>query len=124
MRRLIGLDVRKAYVHGYERSEEGTGRTFRFPDTPEGWRKFCATLDGSAEVALEVTGNAYRCYDLVSPHAGKVLLVNPSAQRRLGVKTDKLDAKTMAEQLALALIPEVWVPPAPIRGLRVLIKHR
>lgn len=124
MRRYIGLDVHKAYVYGYERNEEGTGRGFRFPNTPEGWTTFCATLDGSAHVALEVTGNAYRCYDLVSPHAGKVLLVNPSAQHRLGVKTDKLDAKTMAEQLALGLIPEVWVPPAPIRELRVLIKYR
>ncbi|MBE3598634.1 MAG: IS110 family transposase [Limnochordaceae bacterium] len=124
MHRFIGLDVHKAYVYGYELQEKGTGRTFRFPNTPEGWTKFCATLDGSAHVALEVTGNAYRCYDLVSPHAGKVLLVNPSARRRLGVKTDRLDAKTMAEQLALGLIPEVWVPPAPIRELRVLIKHR
>ena len=124
IRRFIGLDVHKAYVYGYERNEEGTGRAFRFPNTPEGWSQFCATLDGRAEVALEVTGNAYRCYDLVSPHAGKVLLVNPSALRRLGVKTDKLDAETIAEQLALGLIPEVWVPPAPIRELRVLIKHR
>lgn len=124
MRRFIGLDVHKAYVYGYELQEKGTGRAFRFPNTPEGWTQFCATLDGSAHVALEVTGNAYRCYDLVSLHAGKVLLVDPLKLRRLGVKTDKLDAKTMAEQLALGLIPEVWVPPVPIRELRVLIKHR
>lgn len=98
MRRFIGLDVPKAYP---------------VPQRPRGVAQFCAALDGSAHVALEVTSDAYRCRNPVSPDAGRVLLVNPSALRRLGVKTDKLDAKTMAEQVALGLIPEVWVPPAP-----------
>lgn len=83
MRRCIGLDVHKTYVYAYELQEKGTGRGFRFPNTPEGWARFCATLDGSTQVALEVTGDAYRCYDLLSMHAGRVLLVNPMALRRL-----------------------------------------
>lgn len=115
---FLGLDIHKTktHVYAYERNADDSGRGFRFPNTPDGWAKFCARQDRNARLALEVTGNTYWCYDLVSAHAVHVLLVNPSAVRRLGVKTDKSDAKTMAEQLALGLISQVWVPPMPIRG--------
>lgn len=125
MLRFIGLDLHRDYVHGCEiRGKEK--RHFRFPNTPEAWLKFAATMDGDAHVALEVTGNAYKVHDLLSPLCGKVLLVNTHAALRKtgsGRKTDRVDAELMAQKLMLGLLEEVWVPPVAIRELRTLLGY-
>jgi transposase len=40
------------------------------------------------------------------------------------VKTDPRDAVHLAKLLAAGLLPEVWVPPQPVRELRQLVAHR
>ena len=40
------------------------------------------------------------------------------------VKTDKVDVHALARLLAAGFIPEVWVPPVPVRELRSLLAHR
>ena len=40
------------------------------------------------------------------------------------VKTDTKDVFRLAHLLVGGLIPEVWVPPVPVRELRGLIAHR
>jgi transposase len=40
------------------------------------------------------------------------------------VKTDTRDTLHLARLLAAGLIPAVWVPPPPVRDLRVLVAHR
>jgi transposase len=40
------------------------------------------------------------------------------------VKTDRHDVLRLAHLLAADLIPEVWVPPIPVRQLRSLLSHR
>jgi transposase len=40
------------------------------------------------------------------------------------VKTDTRDTLHLARLLAAGLIPTVWVPPAPVRELRILVTHR
>jgi transposase len=58
-------------------------------------------------------------------HAVKIahpLLVKLISAAR--VKTDTRDTLQLARLLAAGLIPEVWVPPAPVRALRMLVAHR
>jgi transposase len=38
--------------------------------------------------------------------------------RRRGAKTDRLDARWLAELLARELLPESWIPPMEVQGLR------
>jgi hypothetical protein len=38
--------------------------------------------------------------------------------RRRGAKTDRLDARWLAELLARELLPESWIPPMEIQELR------
>ncbi|MBX6351036.1 MAG: IS110 family transposase, partial [Clostridia bacterium] len=130
MPRYIGLDLHKAYVHGCEfRPELSEGqqeRHFRFPNTPEAWAAFCGQLDPDTRVALEVTGSAFEVHDLLSPHAGKVLVANATELRRLGSgrHTDRVDAARLAKMAALGTVPAVWVPPQPMRQVRRLLACR
>ncbi len=40
------------------------------------------------------------------------------------VKTDTRDTLHLARLLLAGMVPEVWVPPQPVRELRLLIAHR
>ena len=76
---------------------------------------------------LEATGNAWFVYDLLPPLVGRCVVANPLQVKWIAaaaVKTDKHDALRLARLLAANLIPEVWVPPQPVRELRALIAHR
>ncbi|EKP95159.1 IS110 family transposase [Thermaerobacter subterraneus] len=127
MPRYFGLDLHKRYVHGYEwQVDQHKGRHFRFPNTEAGWATFVQQLHADDEVALEVTGNAFAVHDLLSPHAGKVLLTNPLELKRLGPgrHTDRKDAERRAKTLALGMMPAVWVPPPAVREVRYLLQYR
>lgn len=75
---------------------------------------------------MEVTGNAFQAYDLLSPHAEKVLLANPIELKRLGSgrHTDRVDAARLAKMLALGTLPTIWVPPLEVREVRILLRYR
>jgi len=64
---------------------------------------------------------------LVEPTAARVVLAHPGHLRviaRSKKKTDKLDAQTLAEFLALDQIPEAWRPTPRTRQHRTLVRHR
>jgi len=127
MPRYIGLDLHRRYVHGCEWIPETQHeRHFRFPNSRDGWSQFIASLDSDCWIAIEVTGNVFQVYDLLSPHAAKVLLANPIELKRLGSgrHTDRVDAARLAKMLALGTLPTVWVPPEEIREVRTLLRYR
>lgn len=128
MPRYFGLDLHKDYVHGCEWiTEVGKGRHFRFPNTPEAWQRFVsAGIDRASRVAIEVTGNAFQVYDLLSPVTGEVVMANPVEMKRLGSgrHTDRVDAERLAKMLALGTVPAVWAPPQEVREMRALVCHR
>jgi transposase len=78
-------------------------------------------------LVIEASTNTWDLYDVTAAVAGKVLVAHPLAVKLIAnarVKTDKQDVFRLARLLAGGLIPEVWVPPEPVRELRSLIAHR
>jgi len=78
-------------------------------------------------VVIEASTNTWDLYDITAAVAGKVVVAHPLAVKLIAharVKTDKQDVFRLARLLAGGLIPEVWVPPLPVRELRSLIAHR
>ena len=78
-------------------------------------------------VVLEATTNAWQFYDEVTPQAGRTVVAHPGLVKVIAsarVKTDNRDVLHLARLLAANLIPEVWVPPQPVRELRALLAHR
>jgi transposase len=76
---------------------------------------------------LEATTNAWFIHDLLQPLVARVVVADPAkakAKMGLPVKTDRRDTLGLAELLVTNRVPEVWVPPAPVRDLRSLIAHR
>jgi transposase len=86
------------------------------------------------EVALEATGNTWAIATLLASRAGRVVVSNPAKTRAIAearVKTDKVDAATLAQLLAANYLPVVWLPDEATNALRRqgirragLVRHR
>jgi transposase len=77
--------------------------------------------------ALEASTNTWAIADILAAHAGRVVVSNPLRTRAIAqakVKTDEIDARTLAELLAADYIPEVWVPDQATRELRRRVAFR
>jgi transposase len=126
--RYLGVDLHKHYLvlGGVNARQELVlpPRRIELDDWPA-WAK--SHLRKTDVLVVEATGNTWRFYDEVVAlvarvevaNAGKIALI---ANTR--VKTDKHDVMKLAKLSAAGLIPEVWVPPQPVRELRMLMSHR
>ena len=80
---------------------------------------------GIEQVAMESTGVYWRpVFNLLEAHYA-VVLVNPRHMRAVpGRKTDVKDAEWLADLLAHGLLQPSFIPPAPVRALRELMRYR
>jgi len=126
--RFVGLDLHKEYVvvAAVDARQQVLlkPRRISLDDLAE-WAE--GHLGPEDAVVLEATGNAWFVYDLLTPRVGRCVVANPLQVKWIAaaaVKTDPHDALRLAKLLAANLVPEVWVPPKPVRELRALIAHR
>ena len=92
-------------------------KTFReLPGDPEG-----------THVALEATYGWEWLAELLQEAGYDVHLAHPLRTRAIAaarVKTDAVDAKTLAHLLRTGLLPEAYIAPPELRDLRELLRHR
>jgi transposase len=99
----------------------------RIENTPEAIATMLAPSEGKAQVVLEACGLWPWVYDLLEPHDVEVTLAHPQRVKAIAhakVKTDKVDARTLAHLLRADLIPTAYVPPREIRELREVLRAR
>lgn len=123
----VGLDVHKEFCQAcvIDRS----GRVIsneRFSSTQEELDEF---LDGfkNAMFVLECTGIWEFIYEGIENRGFEAVLAHPLKVRAIAearVKTDKVDAETLAQLLRADLIPRSWVPSKDMRDLRQLVRQR
>jgi transposase len=78
------------------------------------------------EVAIEATYGWYWAVDVLQAHGANVHLVHPNGldwdDRR--VKTDYRDCLELLKRLRLGELPEAWIAPVGLRGLREMVRQR
>ena len=127
MGRSIGLDVHRdfcevAIVDGGRARSAG-----RIAATPERLELFAQSLAPSDRVVLEATGNALAIARILAPHVAEVVLAHAKQVRAISharIKTDKVDARVLADLLSADLIPAVWIGDERCRMLRRLVSRR
>ncbi|WP_187435384.1 IS110 family transposase [Bradyrhizobium cytisi] len=90
----------------------------------EGFGKSLQRID---EVVIEATGNCMAVSRVLSPFVKRVVIANPLQVKAIAhahVKTDKVDAGTLASLYAAGYLPEIWTPDAATERLRRLIARR
>lgn len=123
--RTVALDVHKRFAEVAVHEDGGLRRLGRI-ETGQ-LRTFAASLGPTDHVVLESTAMTWAIAELLAEHAGRVTVSNPMRTRAIAsakVKTDKIDAKVLAQLGAADFLPEVWAPDEATRALRRRIAHR
>jgi hypothetical protein len=84
-------------------------------------------IDGESRVALEATYGWEWLAELLEEAGYELQLAHPLRTRAIAaakVKTDAVDARTLALLLRADLVPEAYVAPRELRDLRDLLRHR
>jgi len=89
-------------------------------------RECLASVPKGSRVALESVGFCWPWIDFLEGLGYEVLLANPVKVklRAEDIKNDRVDSKTLAELLRMNWLPTCYVPPAELRWLRSLLRHR
>ena len=127
MGRSIGLDVHRDFCQ-VAIADGGRARSAgRIATTPEQLELFAQSLAPTDRVVMEATGNALAIARILEPHVAEVVLAHAKQVRAISharIKTDKVDAKVLADLLAADLIPAVWIGDERVRMLRRLVSRR
>lgn len=123
--RFIGMDVHRDRCE-VAIAEEGKVRSAgRVPTRPKVLEAFAQSLDPKDEVVLEATFGAVAIAAIIRPHVRRVVVVDPRRLKGMGPrKTDRRDARALAELLAAGYLDEVWTPDAATQALRRLVSRR
>lgn len=90
-------------------------------------REYFASYGLQAQVAVESVGFYHWFWNLVRPLVGKMILANPTALapfRGRKAKTDRKDARLIADLLYQGRLPTAFVPNESVRALREMLRHR
>ena len=86
--------------------------------------EFLAGLRGALSVTFEEGTWAAWLYDLLKPHVAKLVVCNPRkmAMLKQGNKSDKIDARRLAELLRLNHLSPVYHGEHGLRSLKELVR--
>ena len=85
------------------------------------------TIPPNTMAVLEATRSWQYMYDILSQRLERVELVHPQKAKAIAsarIKTDKIDARTLAHLARADLLPTAYAPPPEIREGRDLARHR
>jgi transposase len=127
MRRVIGIDIHRTFgeVVIWENGKlHHAGRVDMTRTALEGFGKGLLPSD---EIVIEATGNCMAVSRVLSSFAARVIIANPLQVKAIAqahVKTDKIDAGTLASLYAAGYLPEIWTPDAKTERRRRLAARR
>lgn len=127
MRRVIGIDIHRIFGEVVI-WEDGKLRNFgRVQMTRTALEGLGGKLRPTDEVVIEATGNCMAVSRVLSPFVRSVVIANPLQVKAIAharVKTDKVDAGTLANLFAAGYLPEIWTPDAATERKRRLTARR
>jgi transposase len=119
--RTIGLDVHRDFCEVAAVVNAKVEHWPRVSARPGPLKQFAEQLDPTDRVALEATGNALAIARIIRPHVAEVLIVNTNQLQAIAnskQKTDRHDARTLAQLLAAGMLEHSWLPDDLTRSTR------
>lgn len=130
MIRYVGIDLHKHLIVGCILDEAGDEiGSFRLEEvTPRSLERLCRThLLPEDHVVMEATTHVWAVERALRKHVAEVVISNPMVTKAIAqskVKTDKVDAKVLAQLLRAGFLATVWKPDAYTSKLRELSARR
>lgn len=127
MRRVIGIDVHRTFGEVVFWEDGRLRHAGRIDMTRTALEGFGKTLLASDEVVVEATANSMAVSRVLAPFVARVIIANPLQVKAIAqahVKTDKIDAGTLASLQAAGYLPQIWTPDAETERKRRLVARR
>lgn len=125
---FIGIDAHKKYCFVNVQNDKGEIlEKTRVETDAESLQAFFSKFDGQSQAVLESTYNWIFVYETIKAYVGEVKLANPKQTKAISaakVKTDKVDAGTLASLLRADLIPEIYVSTEEERSQKDILRYR
>jgi transposase len=125
--RVIGLDIHRSFAQVAMIENQQVHDLGRIELERSKLVAFGKKLRLDDEVVVEATGNTSAVVRILSPFVKRVVIANPLMVRAIAwakIKTDKIDAATLAKLHASGFLPEVWHPDEETAALRRLVAER
>ena len=123
-----GMDIHKENLAGCIIDENGKiTREHIFPFSKEATERFfCGISNSEITIAIEACGIWRGAYKILTDLGYEVKLANPKKTHDIACKkkTDKVDARILADLLRTNYLPEVWIPDEKVLRLRDLTRHK
>jgi len=124
---FVGMDIHLKYINACILDDAGNiEMERRFWNEPDNLEKFLAYVDKeNSKIAIEACSCWEYIYDYLTDAGYEVVLANPSQiETNKKRKTDKIDAKKLANLLRCNMIPTAYAPPRHVRDQRALARHK
>jgi len=124
----IGFDVHKKTVNYCVKTGDGQiVEEGKLPALRVKLGEWAATRPCPWQGAMEATLFSAWIYDTLKPHAQQLLMGHPAKMKAITAgkkKSDRLDARTIADLLRCNLLPACYVLSPEMRDLRRLLRYR
>ena len=124
----VGIDLHCKRSHVAVIDADGTQvLSRRIVNDPATFLELLEGVDGESKIALEATYGWEWLADLLEEAGYELHLAHPLRTKAIAsarVKTDAVDARTLAQLLRADLLPEAYVAPRELRDLRDLLRQR
>jgi transposase len=127
MGRVIGIDIHRTFGEVVIWEDGRLRNLGRVDMTRTALEGLGGKLLSTDEVVIEATGNCMAVSRVLSPFVRRVVIANPLQVKAIAharVKTDKVDAGTLASLFAAGYLPEIWTPDAETERKRRLTARR
>jgi len=124
----VGADLHKEQTWFYIMDQNGTKIDSKsISNSPDSLKSYFATIPTPFTLAVEATYNWYFFIDMAEQFAQTAYLANSyelKAFAKRHKKTDKIDARLIADILRKGFLPTVFIPDQSIRSLKELLHYR
>jgi len=124
----VGVDLHKEMSWFYVMDSSGCRlSSISISNKPEHLKQYLQTIPKPFTVAVEATYNWYFFVDIAEQFAEKVYLADSyelKAFAKRHKKTDKIDARLIADVLRKGFLPKVFIPNKEIRTMKELLRYR
>src|SRR5580698_9439183 len=127
-RQVVGIDLHRQRSVIVRMTEDGRKlETVRITNSPAALRAVIARAGKNPKVVIEATYGWYWAVDTLEAAGAEVHLAHPLGVKAFSyrrVKNDERDCADLADLLRLGRLPEAWIAPAEVRGLREVTRYR
>ena len=128
MSQYIGIDLHKAKSFVTRLNSRGRVlEQIELSHAGGALKKYLTQLPAEARIAVEATGNWMWLYELIEERHPDLVLAHPLKTKAIAsarIKTDKIDATTLAQLLRADLVPAAYIPSREVRDTRELLRYR